>query len=60
MPVPVLIVECIYCASPWLLDFARKREERAEPVEWGAHPACEEAARRARFPEGPPMRQREQ
>lgn len=51
MPVPVLVVECIYCASPYLLDLARKREERGYPVDWGAHPACDGAAQEVRFPE---------
>jgi hypothetical protein len=35
MPKPVLLIPCIHCASPHLLDLARKREQLELPVEYG-------------------------
>lgn len=47
MPKPVLVIPCTWCASPWLLDLAHKRDAEGLPVEYRicpAHRAEREAA----------------
>lgn len=47
MPNPVLVIECTWCASPWLLTLAARRDLLGLPVEYGicpAHRAEREAA----------------
>lgn len=39
MPKPILIIDCTYCASLWLLTLAYRRELLGLPVQYGICPA---------------------
>ncbi len=50
MPSHVLVIPCIHCASPYVLDLARKREAAELPVEYGICPTHRTEKDLDRFP----------